>query len=72
MTLMDAVIDSCCKFFDLSDEEKMALEGKNPLDPIRCGTGTGLALDKVHCWRDFLKTTVHPQFHFPNKPDGFR
>ncbi|GMN58969.1 hypothetical protein TIFTF001_028070 [Ficus carica] len=71
-SLMDGVIDGCRDFFDLSEEEKMEFVGKDVLDPIRCGTSFNASKENVFYWRDFLKVFVHPQFHFPNKPSGFR
>lgn len=70
--LIDAVIDGCKGFFDLAEEEKLEFKGKHVLDPIRYGTSFNPSVDKVFYWRDFLKVFVHPQFHFPNKPSGFR
>ncbi|XP_050209705.1 2-oxoglutarate-dependent dioxygenase 19-like [Mercurialis annua] len=69
--LMRSMIDVCRGFFDLSEEEKEEFRGKNVLDPIRCGTSFNASVDKVLFWKDFLKIISHPQFHSPNKPDGF-
>ncbi|GAB4838418.1 hypothetical protein Ancab_027953 [Ancistrocladus abbreviatus] len=66
--LMKAILDKCKEFFDLTTEEKREFEGKNVLDPIRCGTSFNLSAENVHFWRDFLKVIVHPQFNFPHKP----
>ncbi|PON87342.1 Isopenicillin N synthase [Trema orientale] len=71
-TLMDAVFDGSRRFFELSDEEKLEYKGNNLIDPIKCGTSVNPMLDKVFYWRDFLKTYVHPEFHFPTKPPGYR
>ncbi|GMH16398.1 hypothetical protein Nepgr_018239 [Nepenthes gracilis] len=70
--IMKEMIDGCKGFFDLTAEEKREFLGKDVLDPIRCGTSFNVSVEKVHFWRDFLKVTVHPQFHFPHKPFGFR
>ncbi|KAK2971803.1 hypothetical protein RJ640_018492, partial [Escallonia rubra] len=70
-TLMKAVIGACNDFFYLTEEEKREFEGKDVLDPIRCGTSFNAQKEKVFFWRDFLKVLVHPQFHFPSKPLGF-
>ncbi|GMH16397.1 hypothetical protein Nepgr_018238 [Nepenthes gracilis] len=69
--MMKEMMDGCKGFFDLTAEEKREFSGKNVLDPIRCGTSFNASVEKVHCWRDFLKVFVHPQFHFPHKPSGF-
>ncbi|KAK9989001.1 hypothetical protein SO802_029240 [Lithocarpus litseifolius] len=70
-SLMEAVIEGIRGFFDLTDEEKKEFEGKNLMDPIRCGTSFNASMEKVFYWRDYLKAFVHPEFHFPNKPAGF-
>ncbi|KAK4563908.1 hypothetical protein RGQ29_006119 [Quercus rubra] len=69
-SLMEAMIEGIRGFFNLTDEEKREFEGKNLLDPIRCGTSFNTSIDKVFYWRDYLKVVVHPEFHFPNKPAG--
>lgn len=71
-SLMKGVITACDEFFNLREEEKEEFEGKHVLDPIRCGTSFHANIDKVFYWRDFLKVFVHPEFHFPDKPTGFR
>lgn len=70
--LMKAVMDGSLRFFYLSEEEKHEYQGKHVLDPIRCGTSFNASVDKVLFWRDFLKVFVYPEFHFPDKPAGFR
>lgn len=69
---MKKMIDGCREFFYLSEEEKREFEGKHVLDPIRCGTSFNESVDKVFFWRDYLKVMVHPKFHSPSKPSGFR
>ncbi|KAJ9174925.1 hypothetical protein P3X46_013520 [Hevea brasiliensis] len=69
--LMRSMIDACREFFDLPEEEKQEYEGKHVLDPIRCGTSFNTSVEKVFCWRDFLKLFVHPVFHSPSKPAEF-
>lgn len=70
--LMKDVIDGTEGFFNLREEEKKEFEGKNVLDPIRCGTSFNTSKEKAFFWRDYLKVFVHPQFHSPNKPQGYR
>lgn len=70
--LMKGVIGACKGFFDLSEEEKRQFDGKDVMDPIKCGTSVNSSIENVLFWRDYLKTHVHPEFHFPNKPPGFR
>ncbi|XP_041014518.1 2-oxoglutarate-dependent dioxygenase 19-like [Juglans microcarpa x Juglans regia] len=71
---MEAVIEGIRGFFDLTEEEKREFEGKNFLDPIRCGTSFNTSLDNVFFWRDVLKILLNPdhEFQFPYKPAGFR
>ena len=70
---MEAMIEGIRGFFNLTDEEKREFEGKNLLDPISYGTSANTSMEKVFFdRRDYLKVVVHPEFHFPNKPTGFR
>lgn len=69
--LMKEVINGTEGFFNLREEEKKEFEGKNVLDPIRCGTSFNVSKEKAFFWRDYLKVFVHPQFHSPNKPQGY-
>ncbi|KAF5448454.1 hypothetical protein F2P56_028989, partial [Juglans regia] len=69
---MKALIKACGEFFNLKEEEKQEFAGKHVLDSIRCGTSFNASVDKVLFWRDFLKVFVHPKFHSPTKPSGFR
>lgn len=71
-SLTKAMTEACGEFFNLTEEEKREFEGKHVLDPIRCGTSFNASVDPVLFWRDFLKVFVHPEFHSPNKPTGFR
>ncbi|KAA8536419.1 hypothetical protein F0562_028897 [Nyssa sinensis] len=70
-SLIKAVMETCIKFFNLTDEEKKEFDGKHVFDPIKCGTSLHGRMDTVLFWRDFLKVIVHPEFHFPYKPTGF-
>lgn len=70
--LIEEVIDGTQGFFNLAEEEKKEFEGKHVLDPIRCGTSFNTSKEKAFFWRDYLKVFVHPQFHFPSKPNGYR
>ncbi|KAJ8769067.1 hypothetical protein K2173_024063 [Erythroxylum novogranatense] len=70
--LMRSIVDVCKGFFDLTEEEKQQYEGKNVLDPIRCGTSFNAPAEKVFFWKDFLKILVNPVFHSPTKPEMFR
>ncbi|KAJ8450786.1 hypothetical protein Cgig2_032411 [Carnegiea gigantea] len=70
--LMESMLDKCDEFFNLTPEEKLQFEGKHVLDPIRCGTSFNTSVEEVNFWRDYLKVMVHPIFHSPSKPRGFR
>ncbi|KAI3774604.1 hypothetical protein L1987_49163 [Smallanthus sonchifolius] len=70
--LMNKVIEKSAEFFDLTDDEKNEFEDKGVLDPIRYGTSFNTKKDGILYWRDFLKVIIHPDFHYPNKPSGFR
>ncbi|CAK7355116.1 unnamed protein product [Dovyalis caffra] len=69
-SLLSSIIDGCKGFFDLPEEEKQEFKGNHVLDPIRSGTSFNASVDKIFCWRDFLKVFVHPVFHSPTKPAG--
>lgn len=70
--LRGEVLRSTKSFFDLTEEEKREFSGENLFDPIRCGTSFNVMVDKTLFWRDYLKCHVHPHFHAPSKPLGFR
>lgn len=72
--LLKATIDASLEYFELSAEEKQRYEAKTPSDPIKSGTGSVIntANHRVHLWRDFVKSYVHPQFHCPDKPQILR
>ncbi|KAK9165781.1 hypothetical protein Scep_000972 [Stephania cephalantha] len=69
---MESMLGACGDFFDLREEEKREMAGEEVLDPIRCGTSFNAAVEQVFFWRDFLKVFVHPIFHSPHNPPGFR
>uniref|UniRef100_A0A7N0T495 Uncharacterized protein n=1 Tax=Kalanchoe fedtschenkoi TaxID=63787 RepID=A0A7N0T495_KALFE len=70
--LVKRMIDACGEFFDMEEEDKLEFQGKGVLDAIRFGTSFNAAVDKVMCWKDYLKFLVHPQFNSPHKPPAFR
>ncbi|GFP86789.1 protein srg1 [Phtheirospermum japonicum] len=73
-TLLKAIIDTSLEFFELPDEDKKRYEAKSPSDPIKSGTGSVINTSnhKIHLWRDFVKSYVHPDFHCPEKPPTLR
>ncbi|XP_068641462.1 2-oxoglutarate-dependent dioxygenase 19-like isoform X1 [Aristolochia californica] len=70
--LREGIMEATRRFFNLPEEEKREFSGNHVLDPIRCGTSFNTAVEKVLCWRDFLKVFVHPSFHSPPNPSDFR
>ncbi|KAJ0984652.1 hypothetical protein J5N97_003008 [Dioscorea zingiberensis] len=72
MRLMETMLDACKGFFNMREEEKQEYNGKHVLDPIRHGTSFNTSVEKFRYWRDYLKVFVHPHFHSPAKPSGFR
>ncbi|MCL7048238.1 hypothetical protein MKW94_010640 [Papaver nudicaule] len=71
-SLINEMMNLCLSFFDLSPDEKSDYVGKHVLNPIRCGTSFNTSVENVYFWRDYLKILVHPDFHAPLKPNGFR
>ncbi|KAI4296412.1 hypothetical protein L6164_036372 [Bauhinia variegata] len=71
-SLMNVMMEGITEFFNLPDEEKKEFLKENLYDPIRWGSSFNSVREEVHCWRDFLKVFVHPEFHFPDKPAGLR
>ncbi|KAL4302970.1 hypothetical protein GQ457_10G019690 [Hibiscus cannabinus] len=71
-SMMKGITAACREFFELTEEEKGEFGGKHVLDPIRYGTSFNASIDKVLCWRDYLKVFQHPEFHSPNNPPSFR
>ncbi|XP_058760738.1 2-oxoglutarate-dependent dioxygenase 19-like [Vicia villosa] len=72
-SLVEKMVDQVFAFFNLREEEKQEYAGKKDvLDPIRYGTSFNASEDRVLFWRDFVKIIVHPEFHSPVKPSGFR
>ncbi|XP_062077056.1 2-oxoglutarate-dependent dioxygenase 19-like [Humulus lupulus] len=70
--VMKGMLHMCEAFFDLRDDDKKEFQGTaNVLDPIKCGTSSNVAIDKVLLWRDFIKVISHPHFNSPHKPLGF-
>lgn len=71
-SIMEKMVDEVFAFFNLREEEKQEYAGKDVMEPMRYGTSSNVSMDKVLFWRDFLKIVVHPEFHSPDKPAGFR
>ena len=72
--LLKAIIASSLEFFELPEEEKRRYEAKSASDPIKSGSGSliNAANQKVHLWRDFVKSYVHPEFNCPSEPQTLR
>ncbi|KAL0335070.1 UNVERIFIED_CONTAM: 2-oxoglutarate-dependent dioxygenase 19 [Sesamum radiatum] len=73
-SLLKAIIDASLEYFELPEEDKRRYEAKSASDPIKSGSGSVInaANHRVHLWRDFVKSYVHPQFHCPDKPQKLR
>ncbi|KAK4491197.1 hypothetical protein RD792_001929 [Penstemon davidsonii] len=73
-TVMKNIIDASLEFFELPEEEKRRYEPRSASDPIKSGTGSVLnvANQRIHLWRDYVKSYVHPEFHSPHKPQILR
>ncbi|CAN1196594.1 2-oxoglutarate-dependent dioxygenase 19 [Linum perenne] len=69
----EAMLEAVREFFEMAEDEKEEYRDgmKGVLEPIRCGTSFNSAVEKVFCWKDYLKVFVHPVFHSPSKPRGF-
>ncbi|KAJ6850692.1 protein DMR6-LIKE OXYGENASE 1-like [Iris pallida] len=70
--MREEMMDKFKGFFDLTPGEKGEYANTDVMNPIRHGTGFNTAVDDVRYWRSYLKTCVHPEFHSPTKPPGFR
>ncbi|KAJ0011448.1 hypothetical protein Pint_33400 [Pistacia integerrima] len=57
-SLIKSMMDTCKRFFDLTEEEKREFEGKAVLDPIRYGTSFNASVDKV-C-KSWQQTSIPP------------
>ncbi|XP_057798921.1 2-oxoglutarate-dependent dioxygenase 19-like [Salvia miltiorrhiza] len=73
-TLLKAIIEASVEFFELPEEEKRRYEAKSASDPIKSGSGSliNTADQRVHLWRDFVKSYVHPDFNCPRHPHSLR
>lgn len=73
-TLMKSIIDASLEYFELPEEDKRRDEARSASDPIKSGSGSVIntANKRVHLWRDFVKSYVHPEFHCPDKPQNLR
>ncbi|KAK4401839.1 2-oxoglutarate-dependent dioxygenase 19 [Sesamum angolense] len=73
-SLLKAIIDASLEYFELPEADKRRYEAKSASDPIKSGSGSVInaANHRVHLWRDFVKSYVHPQFHCPDKPQKLR
>ncbi|KAG6419832.1 hypothetical protein SASPL_116344 [Salvia splendens] len=72
--LLKAIIASSLEFFELPEEEKRRYEAKSASDPVKSGSGSliNTANQRVHLWRDFVKSYVHPEFNCPTEPHTLR
>ncbi|GAV62938.1 2OG-FeII_Oxy domain-containing protein/DIOX_N domain-containing protein [Cephalotus follicularis] len=70
------MIDTSTRFFELPFEERSKYMSSDMKSPVRYGTSFNQNVDKVYCWRDFLKLICNPitdvVHHWPSSPMDFR
>ncbi|XP_028769693.1 flavanone 3-dioxygenase 2-like [Neltuma alba] len=71
-SLTEEVMKKSAEFHNLPLEEKKEFKDEGLFAPIRYGTSSHSQEEKVHYWRDYLRVTTFPEFHFPHKPSGFK
>ncbi|KAL7157130.1 hypothetical protein ABFS83_02G057000 [Erythranthe nasuta] len=73
-SVLKGAISASLEYFDLPAEEKRRYEAKSPSDPIKSGSGSVINTNnhRIHLWRDYVKSYVHPQFHCPDQPTHLR
>ncbi|KAL7119342.1 hypothetical protein ACP275_02G057100 [Erythranthe tilingii] len=73
-SVLKGAISGSLEYFDLPAEEKRRYEAKSPSDPIKSGSGSVINTNnhRIHLWRDYVKSYVHPQFHCPDQPTNLR
>ncbi|XP_028765355.1 flavanone 3-dioxygenase 2-like [Neltuma alba] len=71
-SLMEEVMKKSVEFHNLPLEEKEEFKDEGLFPHIRYGTGSHSQAEKAHYWRDYLRVTTFPEFHFPHKPSGFK
>lgn len=70
-SIIDKALKGVSEFFNLTEEEKVEYEKKDPADRIRWGLGFSPG-DHEAVKREYLKVLPHPKFQGPDKPAGFR
>ncbi|PHT98629.1 hypothetical protein BC332_32420 [Capsicum chinense] len=72
-SLTEELIGVTNEFFLMPEEDKWKYKGENVFDPIKYGTSFNYTSNETNFyWRDFLKLSLHPQFHSPDQPNNFR
>lgn len=66
-SIFEDVFEQILNFFNPEVEERSKYEKNHPTDKIRWGVRSYPGEN-----REYLKLVVHPQFHCPPKPVGFR
>ncbi|CAN4107931.1 unnamed protein product [Withania somnifera] len=68
-SLMKELIGVANEFFLMPEEDKWKYKGENVFDPIKYGTSFNHTSSiSTFYWRDYLKLSVHPQFHSLTNP----
>ncbi|XP_060169265.1 2-oxoglutarate-dependent dioxygenase 19-like isoform X2 [Lycium barbarum] len=72
-SLMKELIGVANEFFLMPEEDKWRYKGQQVFDPIKYGTSFNYtSKETTFYWRDYLKLSVHPDFHSPHQPKNFR
>lgn len=72
-SLMKELTGVANEFFLMAEEDKWSYKGEKVFDPIKYGTSFNYTSKDSTCyWRDYLKLSVHPQFHAPDQPNNLR
>lgn len=78
--VINNMIETGKRFFELPFEERSKYMSADMYAPVRYGTSFNQRMDRVFCWRDFLKLSCQPQLSgdddvhafWPSSPAKFR
>lgn len=71
-SLTQEVMSKSLEFHNLPLEYKNQFADKGLFTPIRYGTSYNVDGERARYWRDYLKSTTHPTFTFPEQPTGYK
>ncbi|KAI3498423.1 hypothetical protein L1887_34198 [Cichorium endivia] len=76
ISVMQDALDTAKDFFNLPSKEKTRFASANVREPVRYGTSMNHGIDKVFCWRDFIKHYANPISEWihlwPSNPPSYR